>query len=173
MKMNLTGFYKCPFGLSLFCMFFCFFLLPQASAAKELVKSGGGPIKITSDRLVANKKDGLVTFNGNVVARHEDGTIISDSLKVYYDGKDAVEKIVARGSVKINQQDRVGVCKKAVFYPDTKKIVMTGEPRVWKDGDVVTGKIITIYGDSDRMDVEGASVVIRSKETEKKKVPSL
>ena len=154
-------------------MFFSFFSLSQGAAAKEVVKSGNGPIKITSERLIANKKDGLVTFKGNVVARHRDGTIISDFLKVYYDGKDAVEKIVASGNVKINQQDRVGVCKKAVFYPDTKKIVMTGAPRVWKDGDVVTGKVITIFGDSDRMDVEGASIVIRSEETKKEEVPSL
>ena len=165
--------YKRSFGPILFFVFFSFFALPQDSAAKEVVKSGSGPIKITSEHLIANKKDGLVIFNGNVVARHRDGTIISDSLKVYYDGKDAVEKIVALGNVKINQQDRVGVCKKAVFYPDTKKIVMTGAPRVWKDGDVVTGRVITIFGDSDRMDVEGASVIIRSEETKKEKVPSL
>jgi len=169
----LTDRYKRLFCLFLFCMFFSFFSLPLDSAAKEVVKSGTGPIKITSERLIANKKDGLVTFRGNVVARHRDGTIISDSLKVYYDGKDAVEKIVALGNVKINQQDRVGVCKKAVFYPDTKKIVMTGAPRVWKDGDVVTGKVITIFGDSDRMDVEGASIVIRSEETKKEEAPSL
>jgi len=169
----LTDRCKRLFCLILFCMFFSFFSLPKGSVAKEVAKSGSGPIKITSERLIANKKDGLVTFNGNVVARHRDGTIISDSLKVYYDGKDAVEKIVALGNVKINQQDRVGVCKKAVFYPDTKKIVMTGAPRVWKDGDVVTGKVITIFGDSDRMDVEGASIVIRSEETKKEEAPSL
>ena len=169
----MTDRYKRPFCLILFCMFFSFFSLPQGAAAKEVVKSGSGPIKITSERLIANKKGGLVTFKGNVVARHRDGTIISDSLKVYYDGKDAVEKIVALGNVKINQQDRVGVCKKAVFYPDTKKIVMTGAPRMWKDGDVVTGKVITIFGDSDRMDVEGASIVISPKETKKEEAPSL
>lgn len=152
--------------------FFSFFLSGE-SLAKEVATSGTGPIKITSDRLIATKKEGLVTFKGSVVARHKDGTIISDSLKVYYDGKDAVEKIVASGNVKINQQDRVGVCKTAIFYPDDQKIVMSGDPRVWKDGDVVTGQVITIFGGSDRMDVEGASIVISPKEDKKGKVPSL
>ncbi|MDT8317202.1 MAG: LptA/OstA family protein [bacterium] len=153
-------------------VFFSFFLSGDSLAA-EVAGAGSGPIKITSDRLVANKKAGLVTFKGSVVARHKDGNIISDSLKVYYDGKDAVEKIVASGNVKINQQDRVGVCETAIFYPDEQKIVMSGEPRVWKDGDVVTGQVITIFGGSDRMDVEGASIVISPKEDKNIKAPSL
>ena len=152
--------------------FFSFFFAGD-SLAKEVAASGSGPIKITSDRLVAKKKEGLVIFKGSVVARHKDGTIISDSLNVYYDGKDAVEKIVASGNVKINRQDRVGVCNTAIFYPDEQKIVMSGDPRVWKDGDVVTGEVITIYGGSDRMDVEGASIVISPKEDKSGNVPSL
>ncbi len=160
------------FLIGLICVFFSL-ILPRESSAKEEAASGSGPIKVTSERLIANKKAGLVTFKGSVVARHKDGTIVSDLLKVYYDGKDAVEKIVASGNVKINQQDRVGVCKTAIFYPDDQKIVMSGDPRVWKDGDVVTGKVITIFGGSDRMDVEGASVVISPKENKNRKVPSL
>ena len=160
------------FIIGLTIAFFSFFLSGD-SLAKEVAASGTGPIKITSDRLIANKKEGLATFKGSVVARHKDGTIISDSLKVYYDGKDAVEKIVASGNVKINRQDRVGVCNTATFYPDEQKIVMSGDPRVWKDGDVVTGQVITIYGGSDRMDVEGASIVISPKEDKNDKAPSL
>jgi len=158
--------------ISLIVVFFSFFLSGE-SLAEEVAASGSGPIRITSDLLIANKKEGLVTFKGSVVARHKDGNIISDSLKVYYDGKDAVEKIVASGNVKINQQDRVGVCETAIFYPDDKKIVMSGDPRVWKDGDVVTGQVITIFAGSDRMDVEGASIVISPKENKNTKVPSL
>lgn len=171
--MALIKAYKRSFVLSTLFFVFIFLSLPWESLAKEVATSGSGPVKITSERLIANKKDGLVTFKGSVVARYKDGTIISDSLNVYYDGKNAVEKIVAKGNVKINQQDRVGVCKKAVFYPDDQKIVMTGAPRVWKDGDVVTGKVITIFGDSDRMDVEGASLVISPKKNKKEKAPSL
>jgi lipopolysaccharide export system protein LptA len=169
----LTEVCKRPFILISLIIVFISLFLSRESLAKEVATSGSGPVKITSERLVANKKDGLVTFKGSVVARHRDGTIISDTLKVYYAGKDGVEKIVALGNVKINQQDRVGACRKAIFYPDDQKIVMTGAPRVWKDGDVVTGKVVTIFGDSDRMDVEGASIVISPKENKKEKVPSL
>ena len=118
------------------------------------------PINITSNQLEADKKAGIVTFTGNVVVKQKGGVISSDLLNVYYDDQRRMEKIIARGNVRINQEDRVGTCQRATFFPDEKKIIMEEEPRLWKDGDVVSGKVITIYLDNDKIFCESCSATI-------------
>ena len=88
---------------------------------------------------------------------------MSELLTVTYDENKNVSRIVAEKIVKISQSDRVATCDKATFYPDEKRVVMEGSPRVWKDGDLVTGDVITLFLDSDRMDVEGVEAVIHPK----------
>ena len=138
-----------------------FLLTPVSIApAKEGKLAADEPINITSNRLEADKKAGIVTFTGNVVVKQKGGVMFSDLLNVYYDDQRRMEKIIARGNVRINQEDRVGTCQRATFFPDEKKIVMEEEPRLWKDGDVVSGKMITIYLDNDKILCESCSATI-------------
>ncbi|MBE9504588.1 MAG: lipopolysaccharide transport periplasmic protein LptA [Proteobacteria bacterium] len=139
-------------------LFFLTFLSPVLAEEKKLATDE--PINITSDQLEADKKAGIVTFTGNVVVKQKGGVMLSDLLNVYYDDQRRMEKIVARGNVRINQEDRVGTCQRATFFPDEKKIIMEEEPRLWKDSDVVSGKMITIYLDSDKILCESCSATI-------------
>ena len=137
------------------------------SAAKPGAKAEE-PIKITSDQMEANNKAGFVIFKGNVVARQNSGIIMSNILTVYYDDQNRMDKIIATGDVRITQEDRVGTCQKATFYPPENKIVMEEGPRLWRDRDIVEGEVITIFTDSDKMFVEGgARVTIRQKDNAK------
>jgi len=147
------------------------FSLSVQAMAEEAATDRRSPIKITSDQLEADKKSGLVKFKGNVVAVQEDATIMSEMLTVHYDSNNNMERIDAVGKVRINQQNRIGTCNKATFFPEEKKIVMNGDPRVWRDGDIISGSLITIYIDSDKMDVENAVVNMRP-QNNKNNVPS-
>ncbi len=144
--------------LGLLCLF-SVVMHPSAGAeAQEDVQPE--TIRITSDRLEADREAGVVVFTGNVVARQSEGTIMSKVLTVHYDGEGRMERIVARGDVRINQQDRVGTCQKATYYPADKRLVMEEDPSIWRGGDIVSGELITIFMDSDRMIVEGATATI-------------
>lgn len=145
---------------------------PASIVAQESKGSARSPIKITSDQLEADKKSGRVKFIGNVVAVHEDATIMSKTLTVFYDGDNNMEKIDAVGDVRINQQDRVGTCSKAAFFPEEKKIVMSGDPRLWTEDSIISGSLITIYVDSDKMDVKDAVVDMRPKNNKKEDTPA-
>ncbi len=140
-------------------------LFPCLGVAEEKAPGKGGeePINITSKQMEADQRAGVIIFRGDVVAKQQEGVIMSDVLTVTYDENKNISKIVAEENVKINQGDRVATCDKATFYPDEKKVVMEGSPRVWKDGDLVTGEVITLFLDSDRMDVVGVEAVIHPK----------
>jgi lipopolysaccharide export system protein LptA len=68
-----------------------------------------------------------------------------------------VVRIIAEGNVKITQEDRVALANKAVYEAQAvpRSVVLTGEPRVWRKKDFLTGRRITFYLDDGRSVVEG------------------
>ncbi|MBE9537418.1 MAG: lipopolysaccharide transport periplasmic protein LptA [Proteobacteria bacterium] len=154
--------------------FFCLlilFLAFNSWAQEEEATALISPVKITSDQMEADKNKGTVVFKGNVVVRQEEGIIMSELLTVYYNEKSEMEKIIAEGDVRINQNDRVGTCQLATYRLEGKSIVMEGDPRIWRGGDVVEGETITIFMDSDRMIVEGGARAVIHKKEDSKNAP--
>jgi lipopolysaccharide export system protein LptA len=132
----------------------------KGASLEERIKVGDidQPIDITSDMVETDTKDSLITFKGNVTARQRDMVIYADFLEaiISRDGK-AIEKVTAGGNVKIQQGLRVANCEKAVFYNLEKKVVLTGEPRVWEGENMVSGEEIVVDINRDRVEVKGGS----------------
>ena len=135
---------------------------------------GDQPLRITSDQLEADHKEGLITFTGNVIARRGEMTIYARQATVRYEKKpegNEVREIVATGDVKIHQEDRVATAQKAVFFNEEQKIVLTGQPKVWQGKDMVSGERITFFLADDKSLVEGGAgkrveVILFPKETQ-------
>jgi len=115
------------------------------------------PIVIDADRMEALKKEGLVIFTGNVVAKQDNSTQTADRMEVYLDDKgERVLRIISTGNVRIVTEDcRTGTAKRAEYYDDDQKLLLIGDAKVWQEDNVVTGERITIYLAEDRSVVEG------------------
>ena len=137
---------------------------PKPAPAKSGEKTAGprsnAPIVIDADRMEAFKKDGLVVFSGNVVAKQENSVQTADRMEVYLDDKgERVLRIISTGNVKIVTEDcRTATAKRAEYYDDEQRVVLIGDARVWRDDNVVTGEKITIFLAEDRSVVEGGRV---------------
>jgi outer membrane protein assembly factor BamD len=144
---------------------------PAPSQDKEKVKKGvspeaketqfvdkSQPIDITSDKVEAIRKENLIIFRGNVIARQKDIVIYADSLEavIIEDGK-GIERVIAGGNVKIQQGLRVAHCQKAVFDNLSQKVVLTGDPRVSEGENVVSGDEIIFDIDKNRVEVKGGA----------------
>jgi outer membrane protein assembly factor BamD len=133
------------------------------------------PIDISSDSVETLTKENLILFKGNVVARQRDIVIYADSLEavVLDDGK-GIEKVIAGGNVKIQQGLRVANCQKAIFYNLDKKVVLTGDPKVWEGDNSVSGEEIVFDIEQNRIEVKGGTAsrgkvrIYPREETEKK-----
>ncbi len=145
---------------------------PVFAAGERNEKSPEEPVNISSDSFEADRKTGVYLFKGNVVVKQKGGVIMSEFLTVYYDDEKKMDKIVATGDVKINQADRVGTCRKATFFPEEEKIVMEEDPRLWREGDIVEGDMITIFMNDDKINVVNARVVIQPNGNSRKKETS-
>lgn len=76
----------------------------------------------------------------------------------------SVSMIEATGRVTIEKGDGRATCRKAVYYEDGEKIVLTGDPVAWQGGTRVSGEKMTMYLAEDRSVVEGGTQVVIEQE---------
>ena len=129
----------------------------QVAYAKNPLKDLGGkksgPIQIVSDRLEAFNEKKMAVFTGNVVATEGDRVIKSDQLFLYYKKDEAkakrpvkadsesgdLDRIEAKGNVRIIQGNRIITGEKAVYLSDEQKIIVTGNPVMQEGNNTVKG----------------------------------
>ncbi len=144
------------------------------SKAKDFKAKRGGPIRITSDRLDAYNEQKLAVFSGNVVAVEADRVMKSNQLYIYYkkeskkedkpkaeskldSGAGDLDRIEAKGNVRITQGERIITGEEAVFLNDDQKIIVTGNPVMREGGNTIRGDKIIVLLEEDRGFVESSS----------------
>lgn len=150
--------------------------------------SSSGPISISADRLETDDPKGLVTFVGGIVARQGEMTITCDTMKVHYinsekpnspaagsseGGDDAlrasdrqIDRVECEGNVKVVEGERLAVGNKALYLAKStpRRIILTGQARVWQGRDSVTGHQVTYFLDESRSLVESGGSSGRDRE---------
>jgi len=130
---------------------------------------GGGPIEIVADRLEAYNAQKLVVFSGNVVVTQTDKILRANQLNVYYkqkekDGKTSdknmetgdLDRIEAKGNVRLTQGEKIVTGDSAVFYNDAQKLIMTGNPVMQEGNNIVRGDKITVLLNENRGIIESS-----------------
>jgi lipopolysaccharide export system protein LptA len=143
----------------------------QDNRSKWLKGGENKPIEIVSDRLDAYREKDLVQFSGNVVATQDERVIQSDTLQLYFkkkaDGPAAaagdaakagdIDRIVAKGNVRITEKDRIVTGEQAVFHSDEQRIVVTGNPVMREGNNVIAGDRVVVLLNENRGVVEGTT----------------
>jgi lipopolysaccharide transport protein LptA len=142
---------------------------PPPATAKSPLGAGGStnePTIITSEQLHGDYAHNVGTFEGNVLAVDPRMTVRSDKMTVFFGGTNivtaagtnttrSVQKIIAEGAVVITTPDnKKSNSDYAVYTAGDGQVVLTGHPRAESSDGVVTGKKITFWRDTQKMDVE-------------------
>ena len=150
-----------------------------AAPAAAQVKPGDmgevrGPIAISSDRLETDDAAGLVQFIGAVVARQGSLTLTCDLMKVFYtspppgageagsspltSGSREIDRVEGFGHVKMVDGDHLAVGDHALYLTRDapRRLILTGDARVWQGRDSLTGHRITYFLDERRSVAESA-----------------
>ena len=141
---------------------------PAPATAKSPLPVSGStnePTIITSEQLHGDYAHNVGTFEGNVLAVDPRMTVRADKMTVFFGGTNVVtttgtnttrsiQKIIAEGGVVINTPDnKKSNSDHAEYTAVDGQVVLTGHPRAESADGVVTGKKITFWRDSQRMDV--------------------
>jgi lipopolysaccharide export system protein LptA len=133
-------------------------LLAHLASAQMVGEFKGerGPVHINSQQLEADYQAKVITFIGDVVARQKEFTLYADRLLLFIGGKmEEIEKIVARGNVRMVQGERTATCDEATYYHREGTVVLRGEPVVREGNNWVSGKRIIYYIDEQKSVAEG------------------
>jgi len=131
----------------------------DAREAKPEEDEKNRPVVVDADQMESLKKEGLVIFTGNVVARRNDSVQYADRMEVYLDERgERVLRTVSTGNVRVITRDcRIGTARRGEYDDLGQRVVLIGNARVWQDDNVVTGERITIYLAEERSVVQGGT----------------
>jgi lipopolysaccharide export system protein LptA len=123
-----------------------------------------GAVVLTRGTLVVYSDRMVVSFRNQETADPKKANDAGKTATTPAKGPDtvsnrAVSQIEATGRVKIERDAGNATCKKAVYYRNEDKIVLTGDPVAWDKGTRVSGNRITMFLAEDRTVVEGGSHV--------------
>lgn len=136
-----------------------------ASAADLTGKPKKDPIVITSETFTANNRNNTAVFEGNVVAKTDDLTMLSDRMTVFYtDSENGVSKIHASGNVKVYNSEKVIFAKEGTYFNKEEKIILSGNAKILEGKNLITGKRITFYLKTNRAVVEDSKIILQNKQ---------
>lgn len=167
--------------------FAAFIILMTAGAAfaaadkpavkNETLNSSEIPVVVTARTLFADNKAKVVTYKKDVVVKKGDITLYAEEVVIHlkkddsapakqksgenvFQGSGKIDTIVAKGNVKIIQQDKTATADEATYYSGTDKFVLTGKPRVWQGDNILTGTKITYDIKDDTFQADDAKTVL-------------
>jgi lipopolysaccharide export system protein LptA len=119
------------------------------------------PIDIRSDQMEATAEQDRLLFSGNVHVAQGGLKLNADRVEVYVNLKNRmIQRLIAKGSVKLEQGDRVAYGEEAVFDGVLKEITLTGRPQLWQGRSFIQGDKIIVSLTQDRIRVQGAKASI-------------
>ncbi len=154
---------------------------PPAHGAAPKKEEGEIPLRINAARLEADKIKGIIIFSGQVKAVYGDSTLYSDQLWIYLEtkpeqpkgavkppqekaeqsplgdmGGEQIDRIVAKGNVRMVQEDRVATGDEAIYYKKRDEVVLTGNPQVWRAENTLKGERIIFNLKTNKVLVESS-----------------
>lgn len=128
---------------------------PAATDAKA-----SAPTVVTSDVFKMDMPGHQGLFTGNVLVTATDFKLKAREMQVFFDEGNKIKRMIARGNVEIDATDKQTKSGQAEYIIAENKLILTESPQVLQNRNTVTGTTITIYRDTNRMDVDGRSRVL-------------
>lgn len=131
----------------------------------SLGDDGGAPISVDARSMELQSKERLVIFTGEVTAVKGEMTINADRIEVRSTEEQQIKQVTASGNVRLRKGEIAAVAGAADYNLETDVAVLSGEPKVWRGRDAVSGEKISINFTDGRISVEKASAVLFPQET--------
>jgi len=132
---------------------------PRVVLKRSLAEEGAArptPVKVEAEHLVLLKAKQLARFNDDVVLRRGDAVARSPRMEARYGADGQLTRLELRGGVDVRQGDRRATGQSADYDPHARTLVLEGDPKLYDQGDVLTGDRIDLALDSKEVRVERA-----------------
>ena len=114
------------------------------------------PVKVEAEHLVLMQARRLARFTNDVVVRRGDAVARSPRMEARYDADGQLTRLELRGGVDVRQGDRRATGESADYDAQARTLVLVGDPKLYDQGDVLSGDRIDLGLDSKEVRVERA-----------------
>jgi lipopolysaccharide export system protein LptA len=115
---------------------------------------------ITSRILDFDYQRYIAVFEGDVVVVDPRIRIESDKLTVLFDKGNEIKSATAVGDVHLYHEDKTATCRKAIYLAKSGEVLLTGDARLVRGQDSVTGTKITFWLNEDRVTCQPGRLTI-------------
>jgi len=133
---------------------------------------GSGPqrIAIDADLLTLDEQRSQALWQGHVVAKRGDTTLVAPELVALYDDAGTITRVLARQGLEATEKDKWATGQQGDYDALTGILVVTGQPRARQGTSRMKGSKVTFFSGTDFLEVENATTVIEvdSKKTGKR-----
>jgi len=132
---------------------------PRVVLRRSLAEEGAvrpTPVKVEAEHLVLLQARRLARFSDDVVMRRGDAVARSPRMEARYDADGQLTRLELRGGVDVRQGDRRATGESADYDAHARTLVLVGDPKLYDQGDVLTGDRIDLALDSKEVRVERA-----------------
>ena len=130
---------------------------PKVVLRRSLAEEGQPvPVKVEADHLLLLQARRLARFTDDVIVRRGDAVVRSPRMEARYDGERQLTKLELRGGVDVRQGERRATGQNADYDAKARTLVLVGDPKLYDQGDVLTGDRIDLALDSKEVHVERA-----------------
>ncbi len=113
------------------------------------------PFRITAKRTQNIQETNSILYTGDVVALGEEVRIRAESLLVTMGDDDVPIEMVARDEVVVTRGEDAIFGNKAVWSPNQKTMVLTGDVKMKELGEWILGDEITLHLDTGKIEIKG------------------
>jgi lipopolysaccharide transport protein LptA/LPS export ABC transporter protein LptC len=123
------------------------------------VKTETRQFNFSSDRFTYKVKEDLYIFDGNVAVKGDDMNMLCDTVSITSTG-DTVDKIDARGKVRLTSKGTLAKSGRAVYYFKDDRVTLEDSPTIIRDKVEMQGKVIFYNLSTEKFSVEGPKLRI-------------
>lgn len=106
--------------------------LKEVKLKKDIVTNIDPDTIIVCDgSLEANYEENYAVFNENVIVKDARGKIWADEIKVYFNSEQEIQKVIAKGNVKIKRGKNITLSERAEYIAKENKVLLTGKPKLF------------------------------------------
>jgi lipopolysaccharide transport protein LptA len=132
---------------------------PRVVLKRSLAEEGPAratPVNVEAEHLVLLQARRLARFSNDVVVRRGDAVARSPRMEARYDADGQLTRLELRGGVDVRQGDRRATGESADYDAHAHTLVLVGDPKLYDQGDVLSGDRIDLALDSKEVRVERA-----------------
>lgn len=131
--------------------------------------NGAAPVVYSADTLEGSLVLGQVRLEGDVKIEQANAIMKADKAEIFSDKKTTTpKKAIAKGRVSLfksataESEELRALAREMEYFIPIRKVILKGDPKIWRGPELLEGKVIEVFLDTNEIKVKGARGVMSS-----------